>query len=781
MSHSCCRDLGPERELHLPASHKGEIASSRFPIRCDDIVEKLPRATSSQGHAEKRTDSRIQQSQRSLGPAEKREIATRRYAKQLRIGHVQTPGFDAIAASHEEPVRIDAPRRAIDDRIPVGSESGGMADPAALVSAFNRFSAAGPPANFMELSLSNLRGVSSEAVNAGGRVAIDLATGTVTSFVQLLPAAGAFDLWLIDNQPHPGHTTLAERGDGLIKVGTYAFTAGRHRLTATLGAAAFAGFYPDRAFVVRADQSPLDGFVLTGPAAFFTRLRHRQVRFVDDATTPLGFNPAAAGSAANFARVTAEGRRLFLNETFDGNGRTCGTCHVETNNFTVDPKLIATLPPTDPLFVAETNPALAALENPDLLRRFGLILVNADGFDPSRGHVFRSTQNVQALTNSMTPQAPSFGIDFSTNGRNPNPPERLGWGNDAPPIRDFALVAIAQHATKTLSRTAGLDFRMPTDEEADALVAYQLSLGRQEDFNLPTMVLKSTLASNGKTLFLDSGNLFESEPGHKNCNGCHFNGGGTAGMSFNDQTPGFPDIDGSPRGFNIGAGTNANETPLALALSLPRDGGFGQILTMFGSFGNTDDLPPPFGHLEFEEFNSPPVVESADTGPFFHNHTVRELESAIAFYGTPAFQTSGQNAATPVRISADPNDPEVMAIAAFLRVLNPLENIRSAINVAERGQTMTKAADSRDLARLALAETIDALQVVSEGALAADSDSAIRSARVKLLVARVALGVAQHLTVPRAIDNLLGVALQQLRAARSALASPNTLPPSFRN
>jgi cytochrome c peroxidase len=187
-------------------------------------------------------------------------------------------------------------------------------------------------------------------------------------------------------------------------------------------------------------------------------------------------------------------------------------------------------------------------------------------------------------------------------------------------------------------------------------VAYQLSLGRQEDFDLPTLELKSTLASSGKTLYLDSGNLFE--PGHKNCNGCHFNGGGTAGMSFNPQTPGFPDIDGSPRGFNIGAGTNTNEIPLALALGLPRDGGFGQILTVFGSFGNTDDLPPPFGHLEFEEFNSPPVVESADTGPFFHNHTVSDLESAIAFYGTPAFQTSGQNVVTPVNISADPNDPK---------------------------------------------------------------------------------------------------------------------------
>jgi len=48
----------------------------------------------------------------------------------------------------------------------------GMADPAALVSAFDRFAAGGAPANVVILSLSNLRGVSSEAVNAGGRVGV---------------------------------------------------------------------------------------------------------------------------------------------------------------------------------------------------------------------------------------------------------------------------------------------------------------------------------------------------------------------------------------------------------------------------------------------------------------------------------------------------------------------------------------------------------------------------------------------------------------------------------
>jgi hypothetical protein len=57
----------------------------------------------------------------------------------------------------------------------------------------------------------------------------------------------------------------------------------------------------------------------------------------------------------------------------------------------------------------------------------------------------------------------------------------------------------------------------------------------------------------------------------------------------------------------------------------------------------------------------------------------------------------------------------------------------------------------------------------------------IRSARVKLLDARLALDAARQLPVPHAIDNLLAVAVQQLRAARSALADPATLPSSFRN
>src|SRR5262245_26222904 len=289
----------------------------------------------------------------------------------------------------------------------------GMADPVALTDAFDRFATGAPPANTVLLSLSNLRGITDEPVNAGGHVVVDLTTGVVTSSAQLLPKDDSFDLWLVDNQPGPHRTTLADPTDRLMFIGTYVVEGDVHSLTppATLGPKAFETFFPDRAFVVSSGENPVNRFLLTGASTFFDRLRREQVRFVDEAAAPAGVDATASAiRATDFARLVAQGRQLFLKETFNGNGRTCGTCHVETNNFTIDPDLIGTLPPSDPLFVAETNPTLATLENPDLLRRFGLILVNADGFNPPDGgpeFVLRATQNVQALANSFV--APTDG------------------------------------------------------------------------------------------------------------------------------------------------------------------------------------------------------------------------------------------------------------------------------------------------------------------------------------------------------------------------------------
>src|SRR5262249_23619874 len=91
---------------------------------------------------------------------------------------------------------------------------------------------------------------------------------------------------------------------------------------------------------------------------------------------------AQIGPQQGVNNLITRGRTSFFNNTFNGNGRTCGTCHREDENLTINAEFISNLPQNDPLFVAETQPALAQnFENPVLMRKFGLIMENLDGFD----------------------------------------------------------------------------------------------------------------------------------------------------------------------------------------------------------------------------------------------------------------------------------------------------------------------------------------------------------------------------------------------------------------
>ena len=94
---------------------------------------------------------------------------------------------------------------------------------------------------------------------------------------------------------------------------------------------------------------------------------------------------------------------------------------------------------------------------------------------------------------------------------------------------------------------------------------------------------------------------------------------------------------------------------------------------------------------------------------------------------------------------------------------------------------MISAASMRELAGLSLTETIDAEQVLSAGALTKSVEPAILSARARLTAARAALEAAQQLQAAQPIDELLRQAVGRLRAARSALVDPGSLPPTFRN
>src|SRR6185312_9941292 len=250
----------------------------------------------------------------------------------------------------------------------------------------------------------------------------------------------------------------------------------------------FDKFRADVMVVTRAGARPEDGGVLYGSPDLFQRMytKAQSKPALEPSHAPMlasFFGPRVANATPfdSTDALVAQGFQIFFNEKFGGNGRTCGTCHPSDNNFTIDPKYLTTLAPDDPLFVAESNPDLAHnFENPTLMRALGLIVENPDGFDNlATKFVLRSVPHLLGLQHSRTPIQPG----------SPNPPaERLGWAGDGAPgagtIRDFAVGAITQHFTKTLNRVPGTDFRLPTNAEMDALAAFQLALGRQQDLNL---------------------------------------------------------------------------------------------------------------------------------------------------------------------------------------------------------------------------------------------------------------------------------------------------------
>jgi cytochrome c peroxidase len=566
-------------------------------------------------------------------------------------------------------------------------------------------------------------------VPAKGRATIDLVEGRVSVEVTGLPEREPFDVWLVDNRSRPGHSVKPEAGDGMLRLGRLTPGDGRASFETRLDPETLSGFKLDLVAVVAAGETPATGGVLFGSPSLFQRLHHAELRGEGKAPAPLAAQfqflvpgPAHAqesvDASVDLAELVARGERLFFEETFGGNGRTCGTCHPAENNFTIDAAFIATRPPRDPLFVAEFNPALKHLENPELMRRFGLILENVDGLeDPANKFVMRGVPHTLGMPVSLAQATNIPG----------GPAEMTGWSGDGSPggtLRDFATGAVIQHFTRTLLRRPGIDFRLPTPAQLDAMEAFQLSLGRQEDLDLTTLVLRDPLAQAGQDIFQNGTSGGDpSLPGGR-CAGCHSNAGAL--------NPG-----GENRNFNTGV----EDRPDVQALGLPRDGGFGTAPNPAGGFGDG-------------RFNTVGLVEAADTPPFFHNNVVATLEEAIEHFNSDAFNSSrplsGQIQLTPAQVDA---------VAAFLRIINAVENGRSAsayATVAARADTLRRA--QRPLT-LAMHEVGDAVRVLTEQHLQPD-------AVVKLHRARVALELARHAHLRVVRNALIHLAVRLLSEAR---------------
>ena len=242
-----------------------------------------------------------------------------------------------------------------------------------------------------------------------------------------------------------------------------------------------------------------------------------------------------------------------------------------------------------------------------------------------------------------------------------------------------------QHFTKTLNRVPGVDFRLPTDEELDALEAFQLSLGRQAELRFRSRS-RAPSPKRGQEIFLDD-TLGK-------CNICHRNAGANASLGGQDV---------GNANFDTGVEDLPDQPSDLTGEPMPPDDGF----------GTPGD----------RTFNTPPLVEAADTGPFFHNNAVETIEGAVGFYDGEAFNNSP---AGRFLASTDPDGEgieldgtQIVAIAAFLRVINALDNIRSSVDLLTRSAAMgfAERQEAVRLLRLAVSDTNDGIRVLSGGGL----------------------------------------------------------------
>jgi hypothetical protein len=329
-----------------------------------------------------------------------------------------------------------------------------------------------------------------------------------------------------------------------------------------------------------------------------------------------------------------EGARLFFEETFAGNGRTCGTCHLAESNTTIEPNDIKSLPPDAPLFALN----VPGLEHANRIRQ-GLVLENVDGFN--RDPNFRSVPHTLSLATSI----------ISNKDQEPGS-HAVGWSSDGAPapgtLRDFATGAVIQHFPRSLARVPGVDFRLPTDAELDAMLAFQMQLGRTADIDLRDVRFADPLAERGRPFYLNAVD--------NNCQRCHASAGASRGLQVVDGgdleevAPGVP------------TGNQAKDTGVD-ALRFP-------------------GVPPDHGRgfPGDEQFSPPPLIEAADTAPFFHTASVFDVESAVRFYTTAVGLFSGQQQTF--------GEDRVVELGAVLRALNASFNAQLALQRIEAAQAI---------------------------------------------------------------------------------------------
>ena len=650
------------------------------------------------------------------------------------------------------------------------------------------------------------RGLSSEFSKAKGIAQLNLENDSVSVRIKGLEGDEVSDVWLVDNLPGVGRSVIPEAGDNMVKVGSLQFDGDKAWLDGKVEN--LSKLHVDMIVLVRKDGDPSKDGVLFGTTSLFQKVYHypdrqtpvqqlevksnKGLSLISSATatgiTPRGFFPGVD------SRVLNKGRELFFEEAFNGNGRTCATCHREDDNLALSLKTIAALPDDDPLFIVEqeyrqdgTANALFGdfrMERPALMRKVGLIFENTNGFREldgsftSRG-TMRAPNHVLSVRTTLAPP-PIVSLDDGTLPVDPADlvfAERTGWSGDGTPtgfredffdsngrdltgsLRDFTIGAIIQHFTRTLDRSGASvdefgnsrepDFRFATEEELDAMEAFMLSIGRQEENDdLNSIRLSDEVADRGRLNYMGF-NVFDTTPGDGrpvlSCNSCHLDGGSNTDPTFPFSPGVSPNHDiadilangGSIPSHNRSfgpqverlidqagdiiaqvdndpsvAGNCFNEGLAAVPL-IPGDGpGIPSAGCDANPFDNGFDGGIGDGlaglRVATNRFNAPVVFEAADNPPFFHGHQINTIEGAVAFYATNRHLRNGEFLPAIVPL----NGSQVANVARFVRVMGADFNANSAITLIKKALRLRHKKDRKTNAALALAEVRDAIELL---------------------------------------------------------------------
>ena len=223
-----------------------------------------------------------------------------------------------------------------------------------------------------------------------------------------------------------------------------------------------------------------------------------------------------------------------------------------------------------------SNGSLRGLEDHELLSHGrGLILENIDGFN--KPEVFRASPHLLNL---------AFTAPYGLSG-------------EFADLRVFSEGAVIQHFPRSMSRIAGVDFRPATDEELQALEAFQNTIGNSpgadpDRFNLDRLVTTESQKRGRELFFSDQSKCFQ----------CH------SGTTLSQADGSLPNsITGKNENFNTG------------------------VANIFKNSSAGDNLPTEPAGLDSGEssrkFNTPPLFGIKLTAPYFHDGSASNLTEAV--------------------------------------------------------------------------------------------------------------------------------------------------------